>query len=654
MAELPASPAEDRIAILEAETTRLEAELLRLRESERRYRFSAALAARLVWVADAGGQMQFLDNPFVVLTGMSAQAGLGSGWLEVVHPDDRERTRDFWQGCVESGELYAAEFRVLRVDGEYRRTRSRAIAARGEDGAIRCWYGTTEDIEEETRSEDARRAAEDALRESERLYRNTLEMSQQIAWTAEADGSGLVLSDRFRELTGLAGEPGDPSDSVHPDDRDEVLAGWAAAVASGKRYDARFRMRLKDGSYRFAHVRAAPQLDDQGQVLRWYGVTEDVHEQQQAQLAQHEAEERYRLAAQATNDAIWDCDLVEDLTDWGENAALVLGVRGGPLGRTRGSWWSDRLHPDERADIVESFGEAIRSGAARWTRTYRFRRDDGGYADIFDRGFIIRDAHGRGVRAVGAMQDLTERNRAEAEIRRMQAELIHVSRLSAMGTMASTLAHELNQPLAAISNFLSGTKRIAERPDVSREILLEALDGAEAASRRAGEILRRLRDLVSRGKVSVQTEHLPELIEEARALAFDEAAAGISYHLKLDPKAAWVKVDRIQIQQVMINLVRNAVEAMAGCKQREVTIGTRLAGQMIEIEVADTGPGIPTQNIESLFSEFMTTKSEGMGLGLPISRTIIEAHGGAIRAENRAEGGASFVFTLQRAKNQRL
>jgi two-component system sensor kinase FixL len=653
MAELPASPA-DRIAILEAETARLEAELLRLRESERRYRFSAALAGRLVWVADAGGSMLFLDNPFEVLTGISAQDGLGSGWLEVVHPDDRERTRDSWQGCVESGELYAAEFRVLRVDGEYRRTRSRAIAARGEDGAIRCWYGTTEDIEEEARSEDARRAAEEALRESERLYRNTLEMSQQIAWTAEADGSGLIMSDRFRELTGLAGEPGEPSESIHPDDRDEVLAGWTAAVAAGKRYDARFRMRLKDGSYRYAHIRAAPQLDDQGRVLRWYGITEDVHEQQQAQLARHEAEERYRLAAQATNDAIWDCDLVADTIDWGENAALVLGVEGGPLGRTPGHWWVDRLHPDERATRVQSMDEAIESGANRWSHTYRFRRDDGSYADIFDRGFILRDADGTAVRAVGAMQDLTERNRAEAEIRRMQAELIHVSRLSAMGTMASTLAHELNQPLAAISNFLSGTKRIAERPDVSREILLDALDGAEAASRRAGEILRRLRDLVSRGKVSVQTEHLPELIEEARALAFDEAAAGISYHLLLDPKAAWVKVDRIQIQQVMINLVRNAVEAMAGSERREVTIRTRLAGQMIEIEVADTGPGIPSQNIESLFSEFMTTKSDGMGLGLPISRTIIEAHGGAIRAENRPEGGAFFIFTLQRAKSQRL
>ncbi|WP_395613266.1 PAS domain-containing protein [Allosphingosinicella sp.] len=654
MADLPASPSEERIAILEAEKARLEADLVRLRESERRYRFSASLAGRLVWVADVDGNMLFLDEPFLVLTGMSPQDGLGAGWLDVIHPDDREPTRQYWLHCVATAEFYAAEFRVLGVAGEYRRTRSRAIAARDEDGVVRCWYGTTEDIEEEARSDDARRAAEEALRESEQLHRNTLVMSQQIAWTAEADGSGLILSDRFQELTGMAGEADDPVESIHPDDPHEVLSRWAEAAATGNRYNARFRMLLRDGSYRYARVRAAPQLDEEGNILRWYGVTEDVHEQEQAQAAQREAEERYRLAAQATNDAIWDCDLLADTIDWGENAAIVLGVEGGPLGRTPGHWWIDRLHPDERATRVQSMDLAIESGVNRWSHTYRFRRDDGSYADIFDRGFIIRDADGRAVRAVGAMQDLTERNRTEAEIRRMQAELIHVSRLSAMGTMASTLAHELNQPLAAITNFLSGTKRIAERPDVPRDILLAALEGAEASSRRAGEILRRLRDLVSRGKVSVQTEHLPDLIEEARALAFDEAAAGVGYHLILDPRAAWVKVDRIQIQQVMINLVRNAVEAMVGSERREVTISTRRAGPMIEIEVADTGPGIPAENMDNLFSEFMTTKSEGMGLGLPISRTIVEAHGGAIRAENRPEGGAAFIFTLQKARTPRV
>ena len=647
----PAPADEERAAVLEAEVARLRADLASLRESERMYRHSAVLAGRLVWVADAAGNMLFLDNPFVVLTGMNAEQGLGSGWLDVVHPGDRERVHAQWTQSVESGDFYDAEFRVLRADGEYRRTRSRAVAVRGPDDKIRRWYGTTEDIEDEARGEDARRAAEEALRESERLYRNTLEMSQQIAWTAEADGSGLILSDRFRELTGQAEKADEPAETIHPDDRDAVRARWQESLATGKRFDAHFRLLLRDGSYRYAHVRAAPQRDEDGRILRWYGVTEDIHEQEQAQLAQRQAEERYQLAAQATNDAIWDHDLVADSIDWGDNAALVLGVDVPRLGRTSGGWWSERIHPDEKQALVQSLSAAINGSARRWSGTYRFRRDDGSWADVLDRGFIIRDAEGKAVRAVGAISDLTERHRAEAEIRRMQAELIHVSRLSAMGTMASTLAHELNQPLAAIGNFLSGTRRMAERPDVPREVLIEALDGAEAAAHRASEILRRLRDLVSRGKVSVQAEHLPELIEEARVLAFiDEAAPGRNYHLALDPEAAWVRVDRIQIQQVLINLLRNAAEAMATSARQEVSITTRPSGGMVEVEVADTGPGIAAADLENLFSEFMTTKSDGMGLGLPISRTIVEAHGGTIHAEKRTEGGARFVFTLPRAE----
>jgi two-component system, LuxR family, sensor kinase FixL len=649
----PSAPPGDRIAALEAEKARLEADLARLRESERMYRFSAELSARLVWAADPAGNMLFLDSPFSALTGMKPEDGLGAGWLDVLHPDDREATRACWTRSIETGEAYTAEFRVRRADGTYRTTRSRGMAARGEDGEIRGWYGTTEDVEDEVRVEEARRAAEAALRESEAMYRNTLEMSQQIAWTAEADGGGLILSDRYRELTGLSGDLEEATDSIHPEDRDEVQARWAESVATGKKFSVRFRLRMKDGSYRHAWVRAAPRRDETGAVLRWYGVTEDVHDQEQAEIAQRDAQERYRLAAQATNDAVWDHDFTLGVIDWSDNAATILGTARSPLGRTTDSWWSERIHPDEKLALLESLTEAIEGDARRWSGTYRFRRDDGSYADLLDRGFIIRDGDGRAVRAVGAISDLTERHRAEAEIRRMQAELIHVSRLSAMGTMASTLAHELNQPLAAISNFLSGTRRIAERPDTAREVLIEALDGAEAAAQRAGEILRRLRDLVSRGKVSIQVEHLPQLIDEACVLAFvDETALGISHRLALDPKAAWVRVDRIQIQQVLINLVRNAVEAMAGSDRREVVITTRPAGSMVAIEVADTGPGIAPGHMDSLFSEFMTTKSEGLGLGLPISRTIIEAHGGEIRAGNRPEGGAVFRFTLPRAKGK--
>jgi two-component system sensor kinase FixL len=648
----PSSPSADGIAALAAENSRLEAELARLRESERMYRFSAEISARMVWAADAEGTLRFLDYPFAALTGMTAEEGLATGWYGVVHPDDREPTQQRWQHSLATGDPYLAEFRVRRADGIFRMVRSRGTAVRGEDGAIRCWYGTTEDIEDEVRTEQARREAVRRLRESEKLHRITLEMSQQIAWTAEADGGGLALSARYHELTGM-GDDVEASESIHPDDRERVTAAWSASVETGMPFGVRCRLRMKDGSYRFMRVRAAPQLGDDGRILRWYGVTEDVHDQEQAEIAQRDVRERYRLVAQATNDAVWDHDFIAGRIEWSDNAAAILGAATVPLGSTRSSWWEERIHPDEKLSLVQSLNDAIEGDARRWSGTYRFRRDDGSYADMLDRGFIIRDESGRAVRAVGAMSDLTERHRAEAEIRRMQAELIHVSRLSAMGTMASTLAHELNQPLAALSNFISGTKRIADNPNVPRSALVEALAGAEAAAQRAGEILRRLRDMVSRGKVSVRAEHLPQLIEEACVLAFvDEDALGVRHRLDLDPKAAWVRVDRIQVQQVLINLVRNAVEAMAGSAAREVVIATRVSGDMVEVEVADSGTGIADENMDSLFSEFMTTKSGGMGLGLPISRTIVEALGGAIRAENRACGGATFIFTLPRARRR--
>jgi len=481
------------------------------------------------------------------------------------------------------------------------------------------------------------------------MHRLTLELTHQIVWTVEPDGSGLSLSERYRELTGMAGDE-DAELSIHPDDRALVVDSWAVALDSGEPYAVECRLRMKDGSYRFFHVRAMPRRDEAGRIIRWYGISEDVHEQREAELARRDVEERYRLAAQATNDAVWDHDFVNGVIDWSHNAAAILGAAQAPLGRTPDSWWTDRIHPDEKLSLVQSLKDAMEGGAKRWSGTYRFRRDDGSYADVLDRGFIIRDADGRAVRAVGAIADLTERHRAEAEIRRMQAELIHVSRLSAMGAMASTLAHELNQPLTALINFIGGTKRLAENAEVPREVLAEALKDAEAAAQRAGEILRRVRELVSRGKVSVQVEHLPQLIEEACILAFvDEHALGVRHRLELDPAAQWVRVDRVQIQQVLINLVRNAVEAMAGKPPGEVTIATRASGRMAEIEVADSGGGIADADIESLFSQFMTTKTGGMGIGLPISRTIIEAHGGKIWAGNRPEGGAVFRFTLPRA-----
>ncbi|MDQ4087586.1 MAG: PAS domain-containing protein [Pseudomonadota bacterium] len=489
------------------------------------------------------------------------------------------------------------------------------------------------------------------LRESERMYRASAELGGRLVWSADAQGKVLAISPAFKAVTGVDDEEVLKRgwiDSVHPDDRDLVVERWAHSLRTGDRFAVEFRAVLPDGSTRMALSRAVAVRDREGVIKRWYGSTEDIHEERLAELARRDVEERYRLAVQATNDAVWDYDIVAGTVDWSQNSSGIFGSAADPLGRTTIGWWEERIHPEDRRRVERSLRSAIARGDSRWTETYRFRRDDGSYADMLDRGFIIRDPAGKAVRAVGAMADLTDRHRAEAEIRRMQADLIHFSRLSAMGAMASTLAHELNQPLAAVSNFLSGARRLAAAEAGAQPELIAALDAAASGAHRAGEIVRRLREMVSRGAVAMDVEHLPTLVEEAGVLGFvDEKLRRVRHRTAIEEGAEWVRVDRIQIQQVLINLIRNAVEAMEQSIAREVLISARtVQAGLVEVSVADTGSGIAPELMEELFSQFMTTKSGGMGIGLPICRTIVEAHGGKIWAENRPGGGAVFRFTL--------
>jgi C4-dicarboxylate-specific signal transduction histidine kinase len=234
-----------------------------------------------------------------------------------------------------------------------------------------------------------------------------------------------------------------------------------------------------------------------------------------------------------------------------------------------------------------------------------------------------------------------------AEMRRLQAELIHVSRLSAMGTMASTLAHELNQPLTAISSYIGGSRHLLSGPSDLHDQARSALSEAENAALRAGEILRRLREMVARGNATVKPEKLDTVVAEACELGFvDQHFLGVVHKVELDPRCLWVAADRIQVQQVLINLIRNAIEAMQDVPNKEVAIASAPApGDMAEISVSDTGAGVAIEVRDALFSPFHSTKNGGMGVGLSISRTIVEAHGGKIWAEDRTNG-ATFRFTL--------
>ncbi|MFI4974363.1 MAG: PAS domain S-box protein [Caulobacterales bacterium] len=252
----------------------------------------------------------------------------------------------------------------------------------------------------------------------------------------------------------------------------------------------------------------------------------------------------------------------------------------------------------------------------------------------------------------GFVRDLTERQQTEARLQELQSELVHVSRLTAMGEMASALAHELNQPLSAIANYLRGSKRLLEKADpADLPRLTEAIGKASDQALRAGDVIQRLREFVGRGETERRLENLSRLIEEASALALVGARElGVRVTRQFDPAAELVIVDRVQIQQVIINLLRNALDAMRGAPRRDLNVSVGADGEgFTKVAVSDTGSGITEETMSRLFEPFMTTKKDGMGVGLSICRTIVEAHGGTIWAENNPDGGATFSFTLPNA-----
>lgn len=251
----------------------------------------------------------------------------------------------------------------------------------------------------------------------------------------------------------------------------------------------------------------------------------------------------------------------------------------------------------------------------------------------------------------GFVRDLTQANATRDRLAELQAELLHLARVGAMGSMAATLAHELNQPITAVANYVETLRAIMveQGPKVAASVAIEALDAAASEALRAGQIIRRLREFVARGETNSGIEDLTDLIDGACALGLvGTRITGVTITRDIDPTARHVVADRVQTEQVLINLFRNALDTMENSEVRHLHIATRRSGpDMVEISIADTGPGLAPEVADRLFSAFVTTKPEGMGLGLSICRTIVESQGGRIWADANPDGGVTFRFTLQ-------
>ncbi len=375
--------------------------------------------------------------------------------------------------------------------------------------------------------------------------------------------------------------------------------------------------------------------------------------------ALHATTENLTQAVGAYELGIIEFDAKTDQTTVSKEFEAIAGVPTGSMGSARRNWRS-LLTPPEAERIATQLIDDVTNHASRRVVTTQIRRGDGETRDVYGMLRYRYGADGGLRRIVGVFMDVTEqlRDRAElaegnARLMELQSELTHVSRLSAMGEMAAALAHELNQPLTAVGNSVGAIELLladGSKPvdEARRQRVLRAAKHADSQAVRAGEIVRRLRGFIARGETDSRSEDLRALIDDAIALALpNPSSAQVSLRTSVAPEAACVLADRIQIQQVIVNLVRNAVESMRHqSSPRILSIGVTAEEGMALVRVKDSGPGVAREMLEGLFAPFMSTKRDGMGVGLSICRRIVEAHGGRMWLEPSEEGGADFRFTL--------
>ncbi|MDB5699310.1 MAG: response regulator, partial [Alphaproteobacteria bacterium] len=498
-----------------------------------------------------------------------------------------------------------------------------------------------------------------SLRLSEEALLLALDSSGDGAWDWNIETGDIAMSARFLEQLGyqpdvLPGRFDTVREMVHPDDWPRMTARLADHVEGRTEfYSCEYRLRRGDGSWcwNFDRGRIVARDPASGAPTRMVGCASDVTARKQEEERAQEAFQRLALAQKNAGAGTWDLDLVTRQVRLCSRSLELHGLRPDGPNLLSEEEWRASLDPDDAQQALAVMIRAIESGGTYEMRDRTFSAD-GGERWVLGLGKAVLDHDGKPRRFVGLNQDITERVHSRQELKQVQAEIAHLSRLSAMGAIASTLAHELNQPLTAVSNFLRGIRRSLVQRAEADEPVMSAISGAEKSARYAADVVRRLREHVEQGIVQRKPERLSAVIAEAISLSSARSGDEVAIVADVAADADRVLIDRVQIEQVLLNLIRNGTEAMAaaGCNSPVEIAVRRAAGDEALVRVSDAGPGLDEEVKQRLFASLASTKQKGMGLGLSICRTIIEEHHGRIWAEDNPSGGASFYFTLPRAQ----
>ena len=596
------------------------------------------------------GQIDFVNLPWRTFTGLSQD---DPGGLEAVafHPDDRVRMEQQWLTQLAKGEAFETEYRMRRADGEYRWLFVRREPLRDENGDVIAWYGVGYDIEDRKRAEDAQRRGEADLAEAARKLQLTIDTIPTLVARYKADSTPEFANQTLRDYLGADVAIENLFETVHPDDHSAADRMWRDHIATGESFEFVQRLRRADGEYRRHFIRRVPLHDDGGNVLAWYGAGYDIEDQRRAESALQRSQaylaEGQKLSRTGT--FAWEFDTKEYF--WSEESYRIMGVD--RTVKPSIELVVQRVHPDDRPILYHEMKLAA-EGALSQNYKLRLLLPDGEIKHLHVVAHHVKYDSGR-EENVGAMMDITEAKKAEEALSIAHNTLAHASRVSTLGEVSASIAHEVNQPLAAIVANAQACLRLLSRESADLEKVRGAVERIVKDGNRAAQVVSRVRGLVKQADAERTKFDVNEIINEVIALLQRELATQrVLVRLDLAPALPLVVADRIQLQQVIINLLMNGIESLQAItsKPRTLLINSR-SNDMSDIVVSlkDNGPGIAAGTIERLFDAFYSTKPSGLGIGLSICRSIIENHDGRLWAtDNGGEPGATFQFVLPRTE----
>ena len=608
-----------------------------LRESEARFRIVADATPVLIWMSGMDKLCNFFNKSWLEFTGRTIEQEMGNGWAEGVHPDDLQRCLKTYAEAFDAREGFVMEYRLRRHDGQYRWISDTGVPRYNAEKNFSGYIGSCVDITESINKEQA-------LRESEERMGLALEASNLGLWEWNVAKDALWGTQARRALLGLPASGTMTLEQgltrVHIDDRNRVRQTFNDAIRTGKDYHCEYRVVLADGSIRWTEHRGRCVKSADGKDLMLRGVSMDVTEQKRA-------EQKFRLAVEASPSGIILVNQAGEIILANAHIEELFGYQREELNGQR----VEMLVPGRSTAEHQGLRTAYMSRPERRKmgsgRELFARRKDGTEFPVEIGLNPIQTPEETLVLA--SVLDISRRKRAEEEAQFRRDQINRLTRVSLLGEMASSIAHEVNQPLGAMMANASAMMHFIDRGHVDLEQLREILSSVISDGRRARDVISNIRDTIKKGSAMRKNVRLNDIVRNVMHMVQPDAAA-LSCELRasLGEHLPTIDADPVQIQQVLINLVGNAFDAMRDIPpgKRKVEIATESDNGSVRVSVRDHGIGIAETSRERLFEQFYTTKDDGLGMGLAIVRSIIQAHAGTISAENAEGGGARFVFAL--------